>query len=321
MIKLLKSNKLIILSLLIVCILFIINPALCANSCLNGISVWALNVLPVLFPFFIITKIIVNLSDNKPNPMDKFFNKLYNAPNGSFSTFFLATLSGYPMGAKLICEMYNNKQIDSENAQKMLSFCSVSGPMFMVGTVGVIMLKNYTAGIIILISNVIASLINGLLYKGKKTTHIYNTTSRIKSFSLADCVYDSLISILMVGAYIVLSFITIDLLENLHVIQFLSNTICSVFRFKLRPNIVSSVIKGFLEITRGILDLSNASVNIVIKTIISSGLIGFGGISIMLQSINFISHLKIPIKVIIIQKITQGLIACLISIPLSILFL
>ena len=73
MIKILKANKsqtatkakfkychkLIIAVLLVVCIIFISNPALYSKSCLNAISVWSFKVLPVLLPFFIFTKIIV----------------------------------------------------------------------------------------------------------------------------------------------------------------------------------------------------------------------------------------------------------------------
>ena len=304
------------------CIIIIVNPSVYAKSSLNGISVWAFKVLPLMFPFFILSKLIANLHTPKENFMDKFFNRLYNAPKGSFSTFFLATLSGYPMGAKLICTMYEKKQITSSEANKMLSFCSVSGPMFMIGTVGVAMLNNFKSGIIILVSNIVASLINGLLYRGKKVDKKeLSFTPKKVHFSLSDCVYDSLISILMVGSYIVISFIVIDILNNIYVIKFISNTICSIFNCKQHLDIVRSVLNGFFEITRGIFDLSQTSASLRIKTIIASSLIGFGGISILLQSISFLGKINMPIKNMLLQKITQGILCLIISIPLSILFL
>ena len=141
------------------------NPSFYAKSCLNALSVWTYKIVPLMFPFFILTRLFVNISQPKTHFVDKFFQKAYNTSNGSFQTFFLSTLSGYPMGAKLIATMHEEKQISSAEAKKMLSFCSVSGPMFMLGTVGIAMLNNFKAGIIILISNIIASLINGYACK------------------------------------------------------------------------------------------------------------------------------------------------------------
>ncbi len=305
------------------CIILMFNPMMYAKSCLDAISVWGFKVLPLMFPFFIFTRLIVNLSEPKLNFMDKFFNKVYHAPVGSFSTFFLATLSGYPMGAKLICTMFENNQINSKQAQRMLSFCSVSGPMFMLGTVGVSMLFSYKAGLIILISNIIASLLNGLIYRGKneKTENKLNYITKNYDNLLSDSVYDSLISILMVGAYIVLSFLIIDLLNNLRIISTLTNLICCVFNLSNSHDIVLAVLNGIIEITRGISDLSHTNSSLIIKTIISSGLIGFGGISIMLQSISFLSKLKIPIKTMFLQKTTQCFLCLLITSLVCLIFL
>ncbi len=305
------------------CIIIIINPSIYAKSCLNAISVWAFKVLPLMFPFFVLTKLIANLNQPKDNFMDKFFNKVYHTPNGSFLTFFLSVLSGYPMGAKLICSLFENKHISNEDAKRMLSFCSISGPMFMIGTVGVSMLFSYKAGIIILISNIISSLLNGLIYRGKATLNKNNLvySSNKKQISLSDCVYDSLVSILMVGSYIVLSFIIIDILQNLNIISFVSNSICWVFNCNNHAYVVQSILKGFIEITRGIYDLSLIDISLKVKTIVSSVVISFGGLSIMLQSLSFLNTIKLPVKTLFLQKITQALICLIVSILLCSIFI
>ena len=304
------------------CIIIMFNPMLYAKSCLDAISVWAYKVLPLMFPFFIFTRLIVNLSEPKQNFMDKFFSKVYHAPIGSFSTFLLATMSGYPMGAKLICSKFENNQINSVEAKKMLSFCSVSGPMFMLGTVGIAMLSSFKAGLIILISNIIASLLNGLIYRGKTSKNETPIkTYRPSNNILSDSVYDSLISILMVGSYIVLSFLIIDMLNNLKITTFLTNLICSVFNLLNRHDVVYSILNGTLEITRGILDLSKTSAPLISKTIIASTLIGFGGVSIMLQSVGFLSKLKIPVKTMFVQKLTQAMLCLIVTTFACLIFL
>jgi len=322
MIKFFKSNKLIVLTLIIMCIILLINPLVYANACLNAISIWSFKVLPLLFPFFVLTKLIVNLTTPKENFMDKFFSKVYNAPVGSFFTFLLATLSGYPMGAKLICERYENGQINSKQAEKMLSFCSVSGPMFMLGTVGLAMLQSFKLGIIILISNIIASLINGIIYRGKNENILNNHSFKTqKKKDLSDIVFDSLISILMVGAYIVLSYLLIEILNNLKIFTLISNIICCVFKIKPYQDVVLSVLNGLIEITRGIFDLSLTNSSMFAKGIIASSLIGFGGISIMLQSVNFLSKLNVSVKTMFKQKLTQGFLCLIVSTILCLIFL
>ncbi len=322
MIKKLKSNNLLSTLLIIVCFIIIINSTLYAKTCLDAISVWAFKVMPLLFPFFIFTRLIVNISEQNPTILDKFFNKAYNTPQGSFKTFFLSVLSGYPMGAKLICTMHENKQINSYQATKMLSFCSVCGPMFMFGTVGIMMLKSYKAGLIILISNIVAALINGLIYRGKKEAYQTKCFLAKKNDNiLADSVYDSLISILMIGAYIVLSFLVIEILKTLHIFDFLTTAICCVFNCNHYHNVVSSVLCGSIEITKGILELSSSNASLFMQTVIASTLVGFGGLSIFLQSLNFLSKLKISVKTMLKQKTTQAILCFILSLSLCFIFL
>ncbi len=317
------SRSIFIFLLFAVCLIFITNPSAYSRSCLDAITVWALNVLPVLFPFFIFTRLIVNLVNIKPNFMDKFFKKVYHTPSPSFLVYVLSIISGYPMGAKLICTLYENNSIDKESASKMLSFCSVSGPMFIIGTVGVGFLNSYFAGVIILIANIIASLLNGLIYRGKsaQTSTEFKYESKRKMDILSSSVYDSLVSILMVGAYIVLSFLIIDVFNNLGVFNFLANTIYSVSNLNNSHDIVASTLIGTVEMTRGILEISNTQASLKLMTIISSTLISFGGVSIILQSLSFLEKLKMSAGHMILQKFTQAIICLIITIILSYIFL
>jgi len=302
--------------------MIIINPTNYAKVSVDALTVWATKVFPLLFPFFILTRLIVNYSESKQNFLDKYFSKLYNAPSGSLLTFGLSTLSGYPMGAKLICIRYDNKEIDSMSAEKMLSFCSVSGPIFMLGTVGVMMFNSFSAGLIIMISNIIASLINGLIYRNRKS-HLAQTSVNLtnKPASFSDIVYDSLISILMVGAYIIFSFLIIDILNNLKILSFITHSICCVFKLNSHHDIVKSVLSGVLEITKGCVDLGCLNISLKLKTILASTLIGFGGFCVMLQNLGFVSKLKIKTSTIILQKTTQAAICFVLSFLLCLIFM
>ncbi|MFQ6752576.1 MAG: hypothetical protein ACLRFL_03330 [Clostridia bacterium] len=318
MIKSLKSNKITIIFLLIIAILFISNPTIYVNSCLSAVSVWSTKVFPTLFPFFIITRLIVSLSEFRPNPLDKFFSKIYHTPTGSLNIFLLSAISGYPMGAKMISNLYDQKLISTEDSKKMLSFTSISGPMFMIGTIGVSVLGSFRAGLVIMISNVLAGLINGLLYRGySNNKSIVSIKNQPKSNLISDTIYDSLNSILMVGAYIIVGFLLIQIIESTKILH----TISSVFPNICDGNVVSSILTGLIEITHGSIDLSTTSLSLVWKTMITSTMIAFGGLCILLQSMSFIKQLNIPTKTLLLQKTTQALITFIISLPLAFLIL
>lgn len=322
MIKLLKSNKTYIILLITICIIFILSPAVYSKTCLDAISLWATKVLPSLFPFFIITRIIVSLVSMKPNKVDKLMNKVYHTPSMSSVIFFLSLLSGYPMGAKLICTAYENSQMDKQQAEKLLSICSVSGPMFMVGTVGVGFLLSIKAGFIILTANIISVIINGLIYRGKKCElKEIPYQSKQNTNILHDAVYDALMSILVVGGFMVLSSLILEVLNNLGIMNVISDAICSVFRLNESQDVVNSILSGTIEITDGIAKLSITNCSLRSMTIISSTFIAFGGISIFMQSIAFTSRIKISAKIIFKQKFTQAIICLIITTLLSILFL
>ena len=310
--KVLKSNKIVVAMLIFLSFLLILHPTLIFNSSLNAITVWTYKIFPVMFPFFVITRIILNLSNFTPNFTDKFFKKMFNAPNGSSKIFFLSVLAGYPTGAKLICNMFENGYINKNQAQNMMSFCSVSGPMFIIGSVGIAVFSSFKIGIIILISNILAAILNGILYRGKKENDNIFLINERKELNLFDVVYDSIISILIVAAFIVLSFILIDLLNYFNIITFISKSICGVFNSFRAIDVVSATISGIIEMTRGIIDLHATLATLNIKIIIASGLIGFGGFSVILQSLTFLSKINMPVKKMILQKLTQALISSII---------
>ena len=75
-------------------------------------------------------------------------------------------------------------------------------------------------------------------------------------------------------------------------------------------NITKAILSGLLEITNGIKIASSLKTkSLAINLIISSFLLGFGGISIMLQVYSVISKQKLSIKPYLYGKILQALIS------------
>ncbi len=302
-----------ILCIVLLCtiILIAINPSTYIKSTTNGIMVWANVILPSLLPFFFLTKLLCNFDTmfSFTKILSKPMNKLYNCPSISSYVATMSIISGYPIGAKLISEFFENKYISIGQAHRMISFCSTSGPLFIIGSVGAGFFGDAKLGIIIFISHILSSLINGLIYRRYKydspTTH--NTSFVNNSHNtLSDCMYNTIMSVMLVGGFIAISFMFIDILNNLKVLSILSNIIDVCI-----PNthIGKPLVSGILEVTRGCLELSKLPLNPKLLTVLCSGLISFGGISIHLQSIVFLKKCGIKYSYFLITKTTHAILS------------
>lgn len=324
MIKTLKANKLIGFFIILFLIIFISSPSIYMKSCINGLNIWFFNVLPALFPFFIATRLLILLDINEIPILNKLTKKFFKVNNGG-KIFFLSLISGYPIGAKMICDSYKNNQIDQVSAKRMLSFCSVSGPMFIIGSIGIAVFKSVKIGYILLICHIIGALINGLVfrncYKKNQEEKLPDFKPLTKSKNiLADSMLDSINSILLVGGYIVFAYVLIDLFNNLNIIPTIANFISILPCFKGQVSSITSFLNGILEMTRGLVDIGSINLNKTILLPVSSFLLGFGGISVFMQSLNFTKELEIRKSFYFFQKFCQGLWSLLIAIIFSLIF-
>jgi len=299
----LKSKSTLTILVLLSITLFIINPQSCMDSTSQGLKIWLINVVPALFPFFILTRIITAFNQTSIPVLDKFTTKFFHTQNAGL-VYFLSLLSGYPVGAKIISNYYENGTINKSTATKMFSFCSTSGPMFIIGTIGIGVFKDAKIGYILLIGHIIGSFLNGLLYRGRNTPS-NKFKDNITKTSLNDIMYDSIISILLVGGYIIFASVVIRLLELTNILSFLANLICLVPIFDYST--VYSMLCGILEITNGLIMLGSTTISIQLQIILSSVIISFSGICIMLQSSAFLNKIGIKKSTMLVQKVTQSI--------------
>lgn len=302
----LKNYK-ILLSIFVVYILInmIILPSLYIGQTLAGLNAWAMNVLPSVLPFMFFTKILSELGTVEKfsgvfaRPMQKFFK----APAISSYVFLMSIVSGYPVGAKMTADLYQSGKISRSEALRMCSFCSTSGPMFIIGAVGAGMLGNSKLGYIIFLSHILGAFLNGFLYRNikAKDTEISPANNITKNKTdINTIVVDSALSIISVGVIIAIFFCVITSLSPL---------------FNLFPPQVSGLLSGVVEITKGCTDIaSTLPANFAVMS--ATFIISFGGISTLLQSLTMLSKLNMPVGLFALQKFSHALLATIISVLL-----
>ena len=186
------------------------------------------------------------------------------------------------------------------------------------------MLYNHALGIILLTAHLIGALLNGLLYRNYQcnTNNCINIqNSKNIDSTLSSTLYDSIISILVVGGYIVIANILIDMLGSTGILNAFASFINFISNcFGCNVDIGTGLCNGLLEITRGCKDLASISAPLQIIAPLICGLISWGGISIQLQALTFLQKCNISAGFYMFQKFTQAIISTFICYILCIIF-
>lgn len=278
---------------LICCVLMVIFPTITLNSARKGIALWFSNVLPALLPFFICANFLQNLG------VIRIFR------SGVFP-FAMSVLSGYPMGAKIIGDLRRDGEISLVEAKRLMSFCSTSGPAFMVGAVGAGMLGSGLLGGIIAAAHYAGALANGVIYTGilgrscdmEVSVSGYQPRGKSMQEAFTDAIIMSFRSLGIVLAYIVIFMLVTDLLHMCGVLSLIGSQ-------ELR-----ALIKGVFEMTVGcgaVAECGGASD--LLKCVMCSGIMAWGGLSVMGQSVSMLAGTGITVKYLFLSKFTHSILA------------
>ena len=138
-----KTKKLSVFFLIGLFLLMLFSPETVATGAANGLLLWYRQVLPVLFPFLLITGLLIrtesiSLINHALFPILKPF--LGISEKASFSVV-CGFLCGFPVGAKSCSDLTDKGEISSAEGEYLLSFCNNVSPAFLTGYVAVQSLK------------------------------------------------------------------------------------------------------------------------------------------------------------------------------------
>lgn len=314
----------------IIFLIFIITLLVFSNNNLvaaqKGLALWAINVLPTLFPFFVATELLcqTNFTYILGKFLNKFVRPIFNVPGESVIAVILGTISGYPVGAKVVCNLKNQKIITKIEAERLIAFTNNSGPLFILGTVGIALLHNKHIGIILLISHIISSFIVGYFFRFWKKykldvnfreTNFNSKLSPIKVSEigeiLGNAIKKSISSILSIGGFIVLFSVILSILENSGLFNIIT---LFLYKFGIPYEISSAFFTGIIEVTNGVNLSTSIYANFpLLSILLTSFLLGFGGFSVLLQVYSIISKEHISIKPYFYGKLLQGFFSTIIT--------
>ncbi|MBR2743828.1 MAG: sporulation integral membrane protein YlbJ [Clostridia bacterium] len=323
-IKLLKNNLItIIFILFIIFLIFFSSDNLTATK--DGIELWSKNVVPSLLPFFIATELLnyTDIAKILGKCLSKVMRPLFNVPGEGAYALIMGIVSGYPVGAKIVTDLYQKNMCTKDEAERMLAFTNNSGPLFIIGTVGILLFRNSTIGYLLFITHILSGITVGILLgiysrirvhkRGFDDSYNKNTGNLCElSFSnlgniLSQSISKAITTTLQIGGFVIIFSILLSILNNLNIID----TFCNMLeKISIPHDFSKGLISGIIELTNGVKQSANINVkNISMYINLCAFLIGFGGLSILLQVMGIISKTHLKIKYYFFGKILQGLIA------------
>lgn len=270
------------------------------------------------------------MNTNFVNILGRFLNKimkpLFNIRGeGSFG-FIMGLISGYPVGAKIACDFRENNICTKEECERLLSFTNNSGPLFIVGTVGISMFGNSSIGLLLLITHILACITVGIIFRfwkfnSSSPDYVGNKNSNYKKYKnttfsnlgevLGKSITNSISTVLMIGGFVVIFSSIISILRASGILNSLVLMTTPIFNFlHIDASFIYGIITGLLEITNGISSISSINVKeISVNIILTAFLLGFGGLSILLQVLSITSKTDLSIKPYIYGKLLHGILA------------
>ena len=327
----LKRNILPITFLIFTLLLVVFSKAN-LNSAKDGLILWATAVVPSLLPFFIATELLsyTNIINFIGKLLNKFMRPIFNVPGEGAFAFILGMISGYPVGAKIVTKLRQDGICTKSAGERMLSFTNNSGPLFIIGTVGVTLFGNSSIGFLLLVTHILACITVGILlgiidrfYKkdpenlNSKCISKPSSNNNIScSFSnlgeiLGKSINNSISTVLMIGGFIVLFSVILSILQNSHIIDIFCNCVSIIFKYlNIDTSLATGFVTGIIELTNGVKITCTLNNKLISPNIILCAfLLGFGGFSILLQVLSITSKSDLSIKPYIIGKLMQGLFA------------
>lgn len=272
------------LTLLAIFILMISQPSLTFSLAAGTLIVWYRSVVPTLLPVLIVSNLIVitrawELLIPIIHPI--LGSLFHTSPCGSF-TIVLGILCGYPMGAKMVSDLYAKKELSYEEARGLLAFTSFPSPMFLNGYILQQCLPQHSLVIPVLIGVYGSAFLIGILRMrfiisptnnaNTSATHI-STPVKLTFLDIQQTLLSSAQVLLLVGLYMMLATILAGFLRE--------------FLIQLSiPNVteILPLLSGLLEMTTGISLLPQSTLSTSISASIAIFLCCFGGLSIALQT-------------------------------------
>lgn len=258
-----------------------------SNGIREGLSLLGSTVIPSLFPFLVLSAYLTESS--LVAALGKIFKKpteiIFKTSGSSCLSLLMGAVGGYPLGAKTTASLFSNGQITSNEAGRLLLWCTCPGPAFTVTALGSHILKSTKAGIIIYVSALLSAMTIGFFCRFLSSLE-KPVSTRLKDTrgSITSAISSALNSMLGISGWV----LTFSCISGI------------IGTFSLDEG-VKTFLKVILEVTTGCTAAAGS-----LPLPVTAAAVGFGGIAVICQILPYLKECGVLLRHFVAARILNA---------------
>ncbi len=294
-------------SLLMLAVLIgIVLPKTMGEFVREGLELAVRCVLPSAFPFMIFSDIYVHFGSAERLGISWALSHIFGIPRAAVGSVIVGCICGFPMGARITAELYLSGEINRSDAERMLALSSLPSCAFIAGAVGVGMYGDMRIGLLLILSLFASAVICGFITREARGKSEFASENARQKYDFVSSVKGAGASSIAMIAFITVFSVLVGFLKKYIKTSFILYLLCSILE-------VTNAVKMFseLHLIHPIFSISMCAFSL-----------GFGGLSVMLQSMVFTEKTDLKYRKYIGIKLLEGLVsAALASLSYTIIFI
>lgn len=251
-------------------------------------------VIPTSLPFMLLSDIyVVYGHPENIRLMKGLLESALGVPEGGIAPFICGNVCGFPIGAKMIADEYESGALTKAEAERLIPLCNNPSCAFIVGGVGLAIYGDIRVGFLLLSAVYISTIICCILTRSKPSKKQYSSNFARQKYDFTNSVKRAGIS--SVG---IISFISIF------------SVISGIIKRRVKNAPMLCLILSFLEVTNAAKSISELACYAPSFALVATAFtLGFGGLSVGMQSSIFSSSAKLSMKKYYLIKLLEALIS------------
>jgi sporulation integral membrane protein YlbJ len=330
-----KSVYLLALAALFTAGMIIVFPAQGFEASLRGISIWWDILFPALFPFFVISEMLLGFGIVHfiGTLLDPLMRPLFRLPGIGGFVVAMGLASGYPVGAKLTSQLWEQKLVSREEGERLVAFTTTSDPIFLIGAVSVGFFHDVRLAGILAAAHYGGAILLGLLmrFRGKPYVALRSKEpgsllqrsframhearlrdGRPLGTLLQQATQSSIQLIFVIGGLVVFFSVVLRALDISHIMEFLTALVSyALHDINLPLPLAEAIVNGFFEVTLGAKAAGFAvgAISLQSKVAVAAFILSWGGLSVHAQIVSILHRTDLRYTPFLIARLLHGLFA------------
>ncbi|WNQ12582.1 sporulation integral membrane protein YlbJ [Paenibacillus aurantius] len=320
-------------------------PAEGMEAAVRGVAIWWDVLFPALFPFFLLSEMLLGFGIVHffGTLLDPLMRPVFRIPGIGGFVMAMGFASGYPVGARLTAQLWEQKLISREEGERLVAFTTSSDPIFLIGAVSVGFFSDGRIALLLAASHYGAAMLLGFLmrFHGRGTPATPRPSDKgggsllRRSFDamhqarirdgrsigtlLQQGIATSLSLIFVVGALVVFFSVLMETMRSSHLLDLFYGSVNTLLQGAGFPRALSeAVVNGFFEVTLGAKAAGQAgpAVPLVYKAAVAAFVLSWGGLSVHAQIVSLLHRTNLRYAPFLAARLLHAVMAACLAVLL-----